>query len=223
MSRDRAHSKGCFSKGRNAPASLFFLLAAGAPATFAASSVDLTVRGTITPSACTPQLGQNGVIDYGKIAARDLYHDGFTQLPLTNVPVGVNCQAPALFALRLTDNRAGTNAAPMGFGLGLVNAGEKLGVFHTTLHTPLAENSPITQLQSLNNGQSWSVVEENVALPPLRLAAFGDASSGVWSPVPILTLSVQMHVNTLIAPAQGLTLDREIPLDGSATLDLIYL
>lgn len=195
-----------------------------APAAFASSNVDLAVKGTITPSACTPQLGQNGVIDYGKIAARDLYHDGFTQLPLTNLPVSVNCQAPTLFALKPTDNRVGSSASTSdGFGLGLVNGGERVGVYHIVLHTPLVENAPITQLQSLDSGHSWFVVEENVGLPPLRLAAFGDASSGVWSPLPIQTLRLQMRVHTLIAPAQGLTLDREVPLDGSTTLDLIYL
>ncbi|MCS4246931.1 DUF1120 domain-containing protein [Pseudomonas sp. BIGb0164] len=204
--------------------STFGLVLNLAPAAFAASNVDLAVRGNITPSACKPSLAQEGLVDYGKIAARDLNRESFTPLPLTQLPAAVNCQAPTLFALRLTDNRAGSSAAePYGFGLGLINASERLGVFHTTLHTPLAENAPITQLQSSDNGQSWSVVEDNVALPPLRLAAFGDASSGVWSPLPIQALRVQIRVSTLIAPAQGLTLDREVPLDGSATLDLIYL
>lgn len=203
---------------------MFSLLLSLTPISFAASTVDLAVRGSITPSACSPLLGQDGVIDYGKIAARDLNLTAFTPLPASTLPVGVNCEAPILFALRLTDNRAGSSAtAELGFGLGLVNGSEKVGVFHTTLHTPLGDSAPITQLQSLNNGQTWSVVEENVTLPPLRLAAFGDASSGVWSPTPIQELRVQMRVSTFIAPAQGLTLDREVPLDGSATLDLIYL
>lgn len=202
----------------------FSLLLSLAPAVFAASNVDLTVRGTITPSVCTPLLGQGGLIDYGKIAARDLNPATFTRLPDANLPVDVNCEASTLFALKLTDNRAGTSAtAPFGFGLGLINGSEKIGVFNVVLHTPLADNAPITQLQSLNDGLSWNVVEENVALPALRLAAFGNAASGMWAPIPIQALRVQMRVSTAIAPAQGLTLDHEVPLDGSATLDMIYL
>ncbi|MGY2362923.1 DUF1120 domain-containing protein [Pseudomonas azotoformans] len=208
---------------RTYPAVLAMLLVACAPSTLAASHVDLAVRGTITPSACTPTLGQDGVIDFGKIAARDLHLDTFTALPTTTLPVGVDCEAASVFALRLTDNRAGSSASgTIGFGLGL-NNGEKLGVFDVVLSAPVADNAPITQLQSMNAGQSWLVVEEGVALPALRLAAFGKASAGVWSPVPIQQLRVQMRVMTSIAPAQGLTLDREVPLDGSATLDLIYL
>lgn len=200
------------------------LLATLAPAAFAASSVDLAVQGSITPSACTPLLGQGGLIDYGKIAARDLNRETFTQLPNAGLTVGVDCEAATLFALKLTDNRAGSSATePQGFGFGVVNGNEKVGVFHTILHTPLADNAPITQLQSLNNGQTWSVVEENVTLPALRLAAFGNNASGVWRPLPIRELRVQLRISAFIAPAQGLTLDREVPLDGSATLDLIYL
>ncbi|WP_330220783.1 DUF1120 domain-containing protein [Pseudomonas frederiksbergensis] len=49
-----------------------------APYALAASSTDLTVTGTITPSACTPSLSGNGVVDYGKISARDLNQDTST-------------------------------------------------------------------------------------------------------------------------------------------------
>lgn len=209
---------------RASHAVLAILLAVLPPASFAASNVDLTVRGSITPSACTPLLDQGGLIDYGKIAARDLNPTAFTRLPDANLPVGVNCEASTLFAVMLTDNRASSSAsAPLGFGLGLINGSEKVGVFNVVLHTPLADSAPITQLQSLNYGQSWMVVDEGVALPALRLGAFGNASSGTWAPVAIRELRVQMRVSTSIAPAQGLTLDREVPLDGSATLDLIYL
>lgn len=45
---------------------LALLLAAFAPAAFAASSADLNVFGTITPSACAPVLSDGGVIDHGK-------------------------------------------------------------------------------------------------------------------------------------------------------------
>lgn len=209
---------------RTSRAALAILLAFCTPASFAASNVDLSVHGTITPSACTPLLGQEGLIDYGKIAARDLNPATFTRLPDATLPLAVNCEASTLFALKLTDNRAGSSAtAPIGFGLGLVNGTEKVGVFAVVLRTPLADNAPITQLQSLNDGLSWMVVEDGVALPALRLAGFGNASSGTWSPIPIQALRVQMRVSASIAPAQGLTLDREVPLDGSVTLGLIYL
>ena len=38
----------------------------------AASSTDLTVKGLITPSACTPALSNAGAVDFGKLSAKDL-------------------------------------------------------------------------------------------------------------------------------------------------------
>ena len=207
-----------------APATFATLLALGAPATFASSSTDLIVSGSITPSACTPTLERNGVIEFGKIPAKGLNTEAFTPLPVNTVPLTVTCQSAAVFALRFNDNRAGSSAsAPHGFGLGLINTDEKMGVFHLTLSTPFADDAPIQQLRSLNGGQTWVKTSNDAALPALQLAGFGDTSSGAWAPVSIKALRVSLQVRTFIAPAQGLTLDHEVPLDGSATLDLIYL
>lgn len=206
------------------PPLLVLLLATCAPGVFAASSVDLAVVGTITPSACTPHLSAGGVVEYGKIPARDLEAETFTRLPASTLQLSVGCEASTMFAMRLTDNRAGSSAdVPGSFGLGLINGSEKLGAFHVIMHTPLADNAPITQLQSMNEGQSWYVVEQTVAWPALRLAAFGTASSGVWAPIPIKDLRVAMVVTAVIAPSKHLTLNTEVPLDGAATLDVVYL
>ena len=48
------------------------LLISASAAAMAASSVDLSVKGVITPNACTPSLSGGGVVDYGKISAKDL-------------------------------------------------------------------------------------------------------------------------------------------------------
>ncbi|MCE6980482.1 DUF1120 domain-containing protein [Pseudomonas frederiksbergensis] len=78
---------------------------------FAASTTELTVTGMITPSACSPILSAGGVVDYGKISAKDL-------MP-TNAPNPVNesllgnyspqlsvaCDASTPFSLRVSDDR----------------------------------------------------------------------------------------------------------------------
>lgn len=203
---------------------LLVLLLPLAPFAYAASSVDLSVTGLITPSACTPSLSQNGQVDYGKIPARELHADAYTPLPKSTLQLGVSCEGSTAFALRLTDNRADSSSGtPLAFGLGLINGNERLGMFHIVLSSPVADDAAVTSLQSMDEGQVWHPVDDTVALPPLRLAAFGDASSGGWAPLPVKQLRVAMNISTFIAPAQGLTLDHEVPLDGSATVDLIYL
>ncbi|WP_256590845.1 MULTISPECIES: DUF1120 domain-containing protein [unclassified Pseudomonas] len=49
-----------------------------APFAMAASSVDLTVTGTITPAACMPSISNGGAIDLGKISAKDLNPTTYT-------------------------------------------------------------------------------------------------------------------------------------------------
>jgi type 1 fimbria pilin len=84
------------------------VLLGGAPHTLAASSVDLSVNGVITPTACTPLLSSNGVIDYGKISQQDLNVDKGTRLPVKQLQVSIGCNAASRFALRMRDNRDGT-------------------------------------------------------------------------------------------------------------------
>lgn len=107
----------------------FALLLAGAGNAVAASSIDLAVKGTITPSACTPTLANGGVVDYGKISAKDLKVDSHTRLPSQKLQMTVDCEAATLFALAAKDNREGTESSLdyYNFGLGLINGSEKLG------------------------------------------------------------------------------------------------
>lgn len=59
------------------------LMLTSAGTAMAASSVDLSVRGLITPSACEPTLSSGGVYDIGKISAKDLNVDDLTAVGTT--------------------------------------------------------------------------------------------------------------------------------------------
>lgn len=200
------------------------LVAHGVVAT-AASSVELSVKGAITPSACTPGLSQGGQIDFGKISARDLFADNSTQLPPVNLKLTVNCEAPTLFALRSKDNRAGSAYLDDGYnyGMGLINGNEKVGAYLLTLRDPVSSTAQVSPLTSLDGGETWWNFPHGVFLVWHQLAAFGNHDNRVAAPVPLLDVTSDLYVETRIAPARGLTLDQQVPLDGSATIDLIYL
>ena len=201
------------------------LLIAHCTVVLAASSVDVSVRGAITPSACTPGLSQEGLIDFGKIPAKDLSPDSSTSLPTVILKLTVNCDAPALFALRGNDNRAGSAHRDdgYGYGLGLINGDEKLGTYLLTLRDPVSSTAQVSPLTSLNGGESWWNFPYGVFLVWHQLAAFGNNDSGVAAPVALLDVTSDLHVETSIAPTRGLTLDQQVPLDGSATVDMFYL
>lgn len=200
------------------------LLLASATSAFAASSVDLTVKGLITPSACTPGLSGNGVVDFGKISAKDLKPDSATRLADKTVQLTVSCEASTLFAIKPTDNRAGSSSSGnIAYGLGLINGNEKLGRYYLTFINPVSD-IPLTALYSSDNGATWREHLDDEAAIPSQLYAFGNRGEDfVWAPQPLQNVMVGIALNTAIAPTNTLTLTSEVPMDGSTTLEVIYL
>lgn len=196
------------------------LLLASTTSAFAASSVDLTVKGLITPSACTPNLP--GAVDFGKISAKDLSQESQTLLEVKTLQLTVSCEASTLFGINPVDNRAGSSMRAGAYGLGLINGTEKLGRYYITLRNPVTD-IPSIMLTMLTDGR-WSELYEDDAVEPNRLFAFGDfnGESG-WAPHPLKNAAVEIVLNTAIAPAKDLTLTNEVALDGSATLEVKYL
>ncbi|MBV6827103.1 DUF1120 domain-containing protein [Pseudomonas sp. PD9R] len=196
------------------------LFLAAASSVFATDT--LNVKGVITPASCIANLSSNGVVDHGKVSAKDLNQTAITLLPDATLQLAVNCEAPTPFALKVVDNRATSATNPgLNFGLGLINDVEKIGGFSITLRNPFADGAATTSLQSLDDGHTWENAS-GLALPPLRLAAFGDQSSGAWAPIEIQDLNVDLRVRTGIAPAQNLTLTDDVAIDGNATLEVHY-
>lgn len=76
----------------NAFASRLMLTLLLAPPAFAASTSDLSVKGSITPSACEPLISGGGVVDFGKMSVGSLNADQFTALPNQSLHLSVRCE-----------------------------------------------------------------------------------------------------------------------------------
>ena len=94
----------------------------------AASSVDLRVTGSITPSACVPQLSSGGLIDYGKISVKDLRWDKV--MPVQRLQLSVNCDAATFFAIKST---LSSNFSPIAMRTSPII---QIGRFGITSHSP---------------------------------------------------------------------------------------
>lgn len=210
------------------PITLVAALLSAAPVAFAASTTDLTVTGVITPAACTPSIGGGGNFEFGRIAAQDLNQDRFTGFDSAYRPLNVVCDAPTRFALRAVDGRSGTSAgidkAEHAFGLGL-NGDEKFGEYQILTNAFIADGSPADSLDSVDGGSNWfsngsdGATLFNTSIPGLTAAA----AVGSTEPLASGTLNTGMKIRLLIAPAEGLTLTDEVPIDGAATLEVVYL
>ena len=193
---------------------------AGSGMTFAASTTELTVKGLITPSACTPSLSGGGVVDHGKISAKDLNPNTPTSLPPATLRLSVICDAATLFALRGTDNRPGSSTIVDGYGLGLASNAGKIGNFTLALKNAVADTVVVSPLESSDDGTTWQETG-NAIWQSQNLAAFG--IPGGNQPTPITEVNTDVEVATVISRSSTLPLDNEVFIDGSATLEVKYL
>lgn len=201
----------------------------GSSAVLAASSTDVSVTGMITPAACTPSLSGAGSFNFGKISAQDLNQDRNTKFESGVQRLTVACSAPTRFAIDAIDNRAGTaiEATPSQFGLGL-NGTEKIGGYWMGLDGEgiNADGSTSVDRVSSTNGGAWG--SENSALSYLTnrnagTTLLGFALQGASEPSAISTLSANVQVFMDITKASDLTLTDDIPIDGSASIEVTYL
>ncbi|ONH55214.1 Protein of unknown function [Pseudomonas cedrina] len=204
------------------------LLLASVSNVLAASSIDLSVTGAITPAACTPALSGGGVVDHGKISFSDLnkawpYQ---TQLPVATLALSVNCSAATLFAVKSHDNRAGTVSAGFdvsSFGLGLVNGDKKVGWYTLKMSNSLADGVPQSVIESVD-GKTWFDAPEDLQVwQPDWMRAFSAVIGSNAAPIPVQAMTTDLLIQTTIVDKRELPTGQEVPLDGSATLDIVYL
>jgi hypothetical protein len=201
------------------------LLAVSATSVNAASSVDLSVTGVITPAACMPQLSNGGVVDHGKISARDINHK--VDLPPVTLRMSVSCDASTFFAVKIIDNREGTVwgdrwnfPSPSLFGLGLSVDDEKLGSYVLMMQNPLADSVEFPLVESVD-GKVWFSAQDTQVWQPGWMRSVSAPGNPDHTPVAVKTLEADLVVSTTIYKPKIIT--QEIPLDGSATLDIVYL
>ncbi len=198
------------------------LLITGTAPAFAASTVDLTVKGIITPNACTPGLSGGGVIDHGKMSAKDLNTDRITPLPAASLQMTVTCDAQVLFAIKATDNRLNSGTGSY-FGMGLINGTQKLGAYTLSLgssaNPPIADGEVVQAIGSFDSGSSWERYNSFEHSYMLSVATLADVST------PRLTreLVAEIAYSGYINRTDGLDLSNEVNIDGSATLEVVYL
>lgn len=199
------------------------LTAGGVPA-HAASTVDLNVNGTITPSACEPSLSNGGVYELGKIAAKGLNVDQPTALASHSLQLEITCDALTLVALQPWDNRSGSHFDSdnrLKFGLGLANGNERLGSMTLNLQSIVADGTEMRALGSVGSTAEWSPT--SVMSTTFRTSFTHNWGTPLLAPTPIQRLNAEVLIAPRIAPANTLTLTQEVPIDGSVSLDLIYL
>ncbi|WP_146208411.1 DUF1120 domain-containing protein [Cupriavidus plantarum] len=208
----------------------------------AAESAQLTIRGVIKPSACTPTLSGGGIVDFGTIPVTSLSHAGPTRLPAEDVALTITCDTPTKVGVVSMDNRAGTADAAAGdvlpargpdvlFGLNAVG-GRNVGAYNVQFSTDagaaVADSEPVDVLRS-ERGGAWRALGTAGGTAAANGAngnptMFTWAGRGAQVPGAYRIIAQTIRITVAIAPALTLPpLTRDIPIDGSATFSIRYL
>lgn len=205
-----------------------------------AESVDVIVKGTITPASCTPQLGGGGVIDYGTIHPNTLSQTDYTKLPGKEIPISITCDAPAKVALKATSMRPGSTAGaterPWGVapspvsgmlpvvGLGL-DGSDKIGGYSMGFTSVLLDGNvghTLYQNDDWDNNK-WSLS------PSASFFSVNNSMKVSWStaadntPQAFEAMSGTIRVDAYLNKASELDLSKPVALDGLTTIEMIYL
>lgn len=188
-----------------------------------------SLRAGFTPASCTPRLGQGGAVDFGQIHAGQLALDRPTLLQ-RSLSLSVQCDGPTRFALAARDNRAGSARSEAGmheaslFGIGKGRAGEGIGSYRLRVSSPVADVR-LRALSATPAGLDWQrVPEEDAAVRhDGQLLGFMRESEAGLAPGALTNLAAQLQVDLYLAPLRALQLDQEVPIQGSATLEIVYL
>ncbi len=193
------------------------LLSAG----HALAGTDLSVSGRIQPGACSLTLGNGGTVDMGTISRKDLKEAEETYFTRHNhISLGIQCQTPTKVAFRVLDNRAGTSTHDNMFGLG-ASGGKNVGAFAVLLEEIIGDGTKLVHLVDWSDkGSSWEAGYGAIKATP-HLSSW--AEPGQSSPQAFQNISSRMGVYGIIAPVKDLDQSQEIAIDGSATVELVYL
>lgn len=196
-------------------------LIGGISPVFAASTTDLTVKGLITPSSCTPSLSAGGQVDYGKVSAKDLNPTQSTFLSEARLQMTIDCEAPTPMAFKIIDNHPATSSNRWHLGLGLTPAQEKIGILHINFDNPIVDGKPVHVSESEDNGHTWRS-NTNKVFYTLSMHAPTEPTD---TSTPILTqnFSTDLIIKASIARTDSLTLTEEVAFKGSGTIEVLYL
>lgn len=204
-------------------AGLFDALAAG-------RSRELRLQARFAPAACTPTLSNGGHVEFGKLSVSDLNPDKDTTLAPRALSLSVTCDGPTYFAVRMQDNRQGSASGSVDdstYGLGLDARQQKIGRYRLLFDPARISADNFTHVFSTDSPTGmlpWNSASTRVAAVGANgYLGFSAISGSTGGPSAIQNLNATLSLEAVIAPLGSLDLSNEVRLDGSGTLEIIYL
>jgi len=213
-----------------------------------AESVELAVKGTIIPAACTPSI--TGEINYGNVTAEQLSATDYTVLDKKEVDFAINCDAPVKVAIKAINGQPGTvaggssvvtdgsqkspvdllgMATPQIVGLGVDEGDKNIGGYAVGLVASglSADGQGLTvKINHDGTGRDWGITSGDIVslfVNTVTHSIYSWSASPGANPGAIKDLTGKLAVQAYLNNTDELKVDKAIQLNGLTTIELVYL
>ncbi|MDV0595203.1 DUF1120 domain-containing protein [bacterium BS0013] len=202
----------------------------------------LKVKGTLTNAACTPELSNGGVVDYGFIRLGELSASANNQLGQKNIDLKINCTAATKVSWNMVDDRASSRAgitvdnalftggsvtpasASQIYGVGKTAGDVNIGNYamFVKLDSVTADGNAVDAVYQQNGSTTW-IKSTNGSTQGDNYRDFTVAAMGSLEPLAFQTATFPMVTSLAIRDTTTLAITDDTPLDGQLTISLKYL
>lgn len=206
---------------------------------FAAETAVMKVKGTLTNSACTPELSNGGVVDYGNIHLGELSTTEVNQLGEKNISLTINCSAPSKVGFSSVDDRSDSQADikvestkygdqtidPYLFGLGKTTGDVKIGAYAVLLDRDkiTADGIDVDGIYTQYLDGRWTSTTVRNQLQDENIRTMTVAAKGSLEPLAFTTAVFPLITSVAIQDTTTLAITDDTKLDGQLTISLNYL
>ncbi|MCC7633831.1 DUF1120 domain-containing protein, partial [Stenotrophomonas rhizophila] len=213
----------------------------------AATTADLSVVGTIKSPACGVVLDGGGIVDFGNISRTLLKPAESAAIGAKDIAATVTCTDDTLVLLKVVDNKEadkptgnmtvkfegssvpgtdGSHAPANLLGLGQSHAGTPIGAYALAFGPPDVDGITATYIYANNDG---AISYDNYSTTALHFRGntnvyFGaNTGGGANLNMPGKVHKFPMAVAVSLDKSGNIPGDADVSLDGSATLEVVYL
>lgn len=209
---------------------------------FAAETAVLKVNGTLTNAACTPELSDGGVIDYGYIHLSGLSATENNRLSDKDFSLIINCTSATKVSWSMMDDRADSRAGItitngrygggditedyFQFGVGKTDSDVNIGNYsiHQTENKAIVDgvsSDIISRNADWADTKGWSGAMTGIRSDKLTMISV--ATAGSLEPLAFTTAEFPLVAALTIKDTASLAISDDTSLDGQATISITYL
>ena len=209
---------------------------------FAADTAVLKVKGTLTNAACTPELSNGGVVDYGMIHLSTLSSSTVNQLGHKNIDLTINCTSATKVGFSTIDDRSDTKAdiavekgnysggtessvPSYKFGLGKTTGDVKIGAYTVFLNLDkvTADGVLVDSIYQQYGAGDWTSTATRNTFQDGGIRVMTAAAKDSLEPLAFQTAVFPLTTSVAIQDTTTLAITDDTQLDGQITISLSYL